>query len=224
MQQADTSVTFADISLSSKSDALKKYFLENFKSEYQAQNDSEPDSIKVANPYLTFVFTKSTASVSIKAEAYQSFAISMQPSVGKLISFLNVVGISEVSDISLQKQNVWKMKSEDILSAYKNAIPYIFMDDHIREVAKFNIPEGPKPIKLSREANVDLGDGILKIGFSAEITDDHHFQLVLDLKATARHIKTTDMLESSAILNDVIYGAFHDLVTPDIIKLMEKQG
>ncbi|WP_206225138.1 hypothetical protein [Parabacteroides sp. ZJ-118] len=225
MRSASADVEYADISLSSQTEALTTFFKDNFGVDFNPHDNPELASIKLTaeGKPLSFDFHNTNSSVLVGAEDYKSFADTMQPNIGKLVSFLQIMRISNVSSLSIKKNNQWDLSAEDIMNAYKSAIPYTFADENIREVAKLNVPDdSPKPIKLSREANVDLGDGRLVVYFFVEIIDEHNLRLVLELKATAANVKTSDVLSVSSMLNDVIYGAFHDLITPDIIGLMDR--
>lgn len=224
MREASADIEYVETSLSAKADVLVKYLKDNFNVDFNPQGGSEVGTIEVSakQQHLLFTFSKTLASVRIGARDYRSFASTMQPGIGRLVSFLNAIGVTEVVRVTLKKQNVWDLDSEDVFNAFKTAIPYTFSDEGIREVARLNISNSPKPVKISREANAEIGDGRLVVKFDAEILDERHIRFVLGLEAFANDVKVAEILESSSLLNDIIYAAFHDLVTPDIIKLMEK--
>lgn len=226
MRSASATIEYADISFMSHFDGLARYFKDNFNAVFNPAKDDELESIEINSnaEQLSYLFLKSISSVLVGAKDYKSFSASMQPRIGKLVAFLDAVGRSSVKSITLKKENVWDLKSEDVMSAYKTAIFFTFQDENIREVAKLNVPGETKPIKMSREANVSLGDGRLTVRFIVEIPDDGHIRFLLNLEAIATDVKTADILQAASVLNEVIYCAFHDLVTPDIINLMEKRN
>lgn len=220
---ASASVEYADTSFLPYSQALTKYFDDNFRAAFNPAG-AEPQSVKVSSKEgrLSFTFLHTGASLLVGAENYMSFASSMQPRIGALVAFLDTVSIDRVKNLSLRKENVWDLKSDDVMTAYKSAIKYTFRNQEIREVAGLSVPDGPKPVRLSREGTVSLGDGRLTVGFDAEILDDSHIRLILTLEARAFDVVTSEILQTSSVLNDIIYSAFNDMVSDDIIKLMEK--
>lgn len=225
MRSATATIKYADRPFLSYKEALAKFFKDNFNVDYTPDEKTDPESININSnaEQLSFSFFKSVASVSVGAKDYKSFADSLQPRIGSLVAYLDAVNVENAENVTLRKENVWDLKSDDVMSAYKSAIYYTFKDENIREVVKLNVPEGPKPIKLSREANVSLGDGKLTVQFVANILDDGYIKLELNLEATATNVKTAEIFQTFSILNDVLYCAFHDMVSPDIINLMSKQ-
>lgn len=224
MRNASADIEYAEVSLSANAGAISKFLQDNFNTGLNSLNNNQFEAIKVSanERQLSYNFSKTHASVIIGARDYESFASSMQPCIGKLTQFLNVVGTPKVTKVTLRKQNVWEISSENARNSYKAATWYIFADEKIREVAKVKIPDGQDNFKLSREATVGLGDGALVVDFQVEQIDERKLMFTLDLKAFATNVDFTNILETSSILNNVIYAAFHDLVTADIIKLMEK--
>ncbi len=227
MREASASIEFPEVSLPANVEKLAPYFKENFNVDINPEGSTNFDTIKISTEKTQqqrFSFDKSNAKVTFEAGNYHSFAATMQPNIGKLVSFISTLGIEQASKITLRKKNVWDISSEDSMSAFKAAIPYIFKEKDIQDVAKYNIPETPRPLRISNEANINLGEGLLIIQFFVEISNDKNIRLVLDLEASAPNVKSVDILETSSALNDVIYGAFHELVTQDILNLMEGQN
>ncbi|MCF0186282.1 MAG: hypothetical protein HUJ98_07335 [Bacteroidaceae bacterium] len=78
--------------------------------------------------------------------------------------------------------------------------------------------------RMSRETNEKLTDNVsLKLRISAEKYDDTHIQLRLDAIAELSDIAATDILETLKDVNSVMYNAYMDIVTEDIIQIMESE-
>ena len=218
-------VSFADKPLSADAQGLVSYLKDNFNVLFKPQDDKELTTITVASKDngLSFSFSTGAASVSIDAKSYKSFASTMLPDLGKIGTFLSIRKVDELKTLSLTKRNQWKINTENALSVYKEAILYTFKEKNIHDITSIEVPDGPWPVKLSREASLGLEDGSLKVIFSVEIVDNEHIVLTLDLVAEAKDVPARDLLQYASTLNDVIYGAFHDMVSDDVIALMEKQ-
>ena len=134
MRNASADIEYAEVSLSANAGAISKFLQDNFNTGLNSLNNNQFEAIKVSanERQLSYNFSKTHATVIIGARDYESFASSMQPCIGKLTQFLNVVGTPKVTKVTLRKQNVWEISSENARNSYKAATWYIFADEKIR--------------------------------------------------------------------------------------------
>ncbi len=174
------------------------------------------------NKLLKFVFSEKNARVEVKGVSYKSFADTMLPFVQRLIAYVEqVCAVEHVKSLSVKKNNVWEIKAhDDIRSVYPKALIFTFKRQHISDLLSMKLPE-ETPFKVSKEAEMDLSDGVLRLKLATEVKDEQQADFMLGLVAEAAVVPVKDVLEAATKLNDVIYAAFHDIVSIDIINLME---
>ena len=202
---------------------LKKYLQEYFNVTVD-ERASSFSYVELTDPLkkLKFVFSEKNAKVEVKGVFYKSFADTMLPFMQRLVVYAGqVCAVECVKSLLVRKNNVWEIKAHDnIRNAYPKALNFTFKRQHVADLLSMKLPE-ETPFKMSKEAEVDLSGGVLGLKLSTEVKDKQQADLMLGLVAEAADVPLKDVLEAANKLNDVIYAAFHDIVSVDIINLME---
>lgn len=174
---------------------------------------------------IKFSFSEEQARVSIDAMSYKSFADTMIPLIAKMVAYMEqICAIPCIKRLTIQKNNVWEVNTHSsIKDIYTHALQHTFEKQHVTDLVSMELPKEDS-FKISKEANLNLGDGILKVAISTNVKDTHNADFVLDLVASVKNVNVVDILGISTKLNDIVYCAFHDIVSKDVIDLMEQKG
>lgn len=176
------------------------------------------------NSPIRFVFNLNSACVVVGSSAYKSFSSSVVPYIRVLISYLNEVACTErIKHTYINKVNVWPIKSKDSRKAFGNASLFIFKKEHVEDIANLKFNEPDYPVSATKEAVVKCGEkAILKAKMGVELKDVNETRFILELRAQTSNIGVGDLISDLLKLNDIIFGAFTDIVSPNIFDLMSK--
>ena len=174
---------------------------------------------------VKFIFTEEMAKVTVGAKSYKSFADTMIPFVMKLSAYMEqICKIPTVNRLTIKKNNLWEIKADnDIITIYPSALRYTFNEKYVDDMASIKSSDNP-PFKISKEANTSLGDGTLNAVISTIIKNHEEATSTLDFTAAADNVDAAKVVETSTKLNDIIYCSFHDIVSKNVINLMEQEG
>jgi hypothetical protein len=175
---------------------------------------------------VKYVFGKNHIELSVGHNIYKSFLDTLIPFIIKMDAYINnVCEISQLDSISIAKSNVWNVCAdqgiEDVLNA---ALQYTFKEGHLNDFTFTRGTIGSFPYKKSKEENVNLGDATLKIILSVEVSDKKSAKLRLDFIAKASNILVPNTIETTKLLNEAIYYAYHDFASDNVISLMKEEG
>jgi hypothetical protein len=102
---------------------------------------------------------------------------------------------------------------------------FIFKKEHIEDIANLKFDESDYPVSAVKEAVVKCGDSAsLKAIIKVEMEDAEKASFILGLKAQASDINIEDMMSVLPQLNEIIFGAFTDIVSDNIFDLMSKEA
>lgn len=175
---------------------------------------------------VKFDFYLSSAKVIISPGAYKSFSISAIQYIAILIKFLKeVANIESARQIYINKINVWPMQSKDSKQSFKGASYFIFKKEHIEDIANIKFEESDYPVSAAKEAVVNCGDSAsLKAVIRVELKDSANASYTLGLRAQASNVLIDDIISDLPKLNDIIFGAFTDIISDNISGLMSKEA
>lgn len=176
------------------------------------------------NSQIRFVFNLNSACVVVGSSAYKSFSSSIIPHIDVLVSYLNEVAcIERIKQTYINKVNVWPIKSKDSRKAFGSASLFIFKKEHVEDIANLKFNEPDYPVSATKEAVVKCGDmSVLKAKIGVELKDVNETRFILELRAQTSNLEVGDLILDLPKLNDIIFGAFSDIVSPNIFDLMSK--
>lgn len=174
---------------------------------------------------VKFEFTIKSAKVIIGPAAYKSFSASVIQYVAILANFLrDVAHADSVVNASINKINIWPIQSKNSKTSFRGASLFIFKKEHIDDIANIRFEESGYPVSAAKEAVVNCGDSaFLKAVIRVELKDAENASFMLGLKAQASDIGVDDLMADLPKLNDIIFGAFTDIVSNNILDLMSKE-
>lgn len=174
---------------------------------------------------VKFIFTENMAKVTVGAKSYKSFADTMIPFVMKLSAYMEqICKVPTINRLTIKKNNLWEIKADnDIITIYPSALQYTFNKRLVDDMASIKSSNNP-PFKISKEVNTSLGDGTLNVVISSIVKNKKEADFTLDFTAAANNVDAVKIVEISTKLNDIIYCSFHDIVSKNVIKLMEQDG
>ena len=197
-------------------------------------NQSIPDTIDNAteraeltsnDSQVKFDFSIKSAKVVIGPAAYKSFSTSVIQYIAILVNFLRDVAHAEsVADTSINKINIWPIQSKNSKLSFRGASLFIFKKEHIDDIANIKFEESDYPVSAAKEAVVNCGNSAsLKAVIRVELKDAENASFMLGLKAQTSNIDVDDLMADLPKLNDIIFGAFTDIVSDNILDLMSKE-
>ena len=173
------------------------------------------------------IFTENSATATVEADCYRSFTDTMLPLASRLIAYAEkVCNIKSISTIGIQKKNTWKIVADNgrtIKEIYPAALRHTFNEQHITDMASMALPDEPA-FRICKEADMNIGEGVMKAALAAEIKNNQVLYFNLDLNASAWNVGAAEAIEVLTKLNNIIYCAFHDIVSDNIITMMKEKG
>lgn len=187
---------------------------------------TERAELKSNDGLVKFEFNLSSAKVFISKYAYKSFSSSVLPHLASLVKFLkDVACVESVKRIYINKINVWPIESKNSKHSFGGASYFIFKKEHIEDMANIKFEESDYPVSAAKEAVVNCGDSAsLKAVIRVELKDVTNASFSLGLHAQAESIKLDDVISDLSLLNEIIFGAFADIVSDNIFDLMSKDS
>lgn len=187
---------------------------------------TERAELKSNDGLVKFEFNLHSAKVFISKYAYKSFSSSVLPHLSSLVKFLkDVACVESVKQIYINKINIWPIESKNSKLSFGSASYFIFKKEHIEDMANIKFEESDYPVSAAKEAVVNCGDSAsLKAVIRVELKDATNVRFSLGLRAQAENIKLDDVLSDLPILNEIIFGAFTDIVSDNIFDLMSKES
>lgn len=176
------------------------------------------------NSQIRFVFNLNSACVVVGSSAYKSFSLSVVPHISILMSYLNEVACTKrIRHTYINKVNIWPIKSKNSKQAFGSASLFIFKKEHVEDIANLKFDESDYPVSATKEAVVKCGEtAILKAKIGVELKDVNETRFLLELRAQTSNLEVGDLSLDLPKLNDIIFGAFSDIVSPNIFDLMSK--
>lgn len=175
---------------------------------------------------VKFEFSINSAKVIISKSAYKSFSITASQYVSILVKFLNEVAcIESTSQTYINKINLWPIESKNSKLSFGGASFFIFKREHIEDIANIKFEESDYPVSAAKEAVVNCGDSAsLKAVIRVELKNEKNASFSLGLRAQASNIKVDEVISELPKLNEIIFGAFTDIVSDNIFDLMSKDS
>lgn len=208
---------------------IKDFFSQYFEVSIGQDVPSSSFSIGLSdrNKLIQFRFTEEKTLVTVSPQAYESFTTTMLPFIDKQLAYMEkVCSVSCAKKMIIRKRNVWKVllnEGASVKDVYASALRYTFNERYVYDMVSIVLSDEASS-KISKDANVNLGDGTLKVILSAEIKDRQKIFFTLEFIAAAENVSLKDIPEVATSLNDVVYCAFRDVVSKDVINLMEQEG
>ena len=204
-------------------DFFNKYF--NVVVNHDSSSSYSCIELRDSEKQIKFVFTEEQAVVEVGAGFYKSFTETMFPLVVRLTAFMEqICSISCIKKLTITKQNVWQVKADtELKEIYASALRYTFKEHHVDDFVSIPFPNEPQ-FKMSKEANIDLDGGMLKVIMATDIKNAQEADFMLDFIASADSVSVAEALDISTGLSNVIYCAFHDIVSKNVVDLMEQKG
>lgn len=234
LRRVEVGITFAKGSVSPQIywKAVQAFLSKYFPSVGDAKMEADLiGSLRItsSNKQIDFSFTDGAIGVTILHDAYNSYNESLLPAINILTDYLtNVVRVESVTSVSLTKLNCWPIQIQDGTKDYRLVVKYIFNGDVAKGFAAIeDLPDNVKnqPFKLSRETELPLGkDARLKGRIAIEFKNPLNFNVFLKCTTLTPGMPTEEITSALSDLNDVQYGFYHDMVSSDIVELMEKGG
>lgn len=175
---------------------------------------------------IKFEFRLNSAKVYIGKFAYQSFSSTVIKHIATLVNFLKEVArVESINQTYINKINVWPIESKNSKLSFKGASFFIFKRGHIEDIANINFEESDYPVSAVKEAVVNCGDSAsLKAVLRVELKDANKASFSLGLRGQASNIAVDDVISDLPKLNEIIFGAFNDIVSDNIFDLMSKDS
>lgn len=173
---------------------------------------------------VKFVFNLNSAKVVIGNLAYQSFSSSAIKYLLILVDYVKKVACAEsVRFAYINKINVWPIESKNSKQTFAGASLYIFKREHIEDIANLKFEDSAYPVGATKEAVINCGDSAsLKAVIRVELKDATKTNFSLGLRAQALNVNVNDIISDFPKLNEIIFGAFTDIVSDNIFDLMSK--
>ena len=202
---------------------VNKVFNQNISEELDKA--TERAELTSNNNQVRFDFKLNSAKVVIGPLAYKSFSLSVIPYITILINFIKEVANAEsINQTYINKVNVWPIESKNSKQSFRGASFFIFKKEHIEDIANIKFDESDYPVSAEKEAVVNCGDSAsLKAVIRVELKDSTNTSSILGLRAQALNLEIDDLVSNLPILNDIIFGAFTDLVSDNIFDLLSKE-
>jgi hypothetical protein len=143
-----------------------------------------------------------------------------------LVDFLKEVAHAKlISKTSINKTNIWSIRTKNSKQSFSGASLFIFKKEHIEDIANIRFDESDYPVSAAKEAVVNCGDATsLKAEIKVELEDAEKANFKLGLMAQTSNIDVESIMAVLPQLNDIIFGAFSDIVSDNIFDLMSKEA
>jgi hypothetical protein len=173
---------------------------------------------------VKFDFTLNSAKVIIGPQAYKSFATTAIPYIVILFKFLKDVASVSKMNASIRKINKWPIQSKNSKQSFGAAALFIFKKKHIEDILNLKFEESGYPVSAGKEAVVPCGDSTsLKSEITVELENEEKANFTLGLTAQTLGVEVENMMTILPQLNEIVYGAFSEIVTDNIFDLMSKE-
>lgn len=215
-------ICYTPLSFENLTEKLKTFLKSNFNVDFNPEAEKSLASINInsTNKSIYYVFKLDHVEIKIDAKFYISFQKTILPVLSIISEYFKLLNEPVFSIISLKKRNIWKLNIEDIINNRLEAIQFTFREPELLEIGNLPINKEEYPIKLSRQGNISLGDGNLTSEFNCVFSERNKMEMGLLLKAEATNIQCRDLTSSLTTLNDAIYGAFHQMVSENVLSIM----
>lgn len=220
LQDVTAKVTFAETDLLSDDAAIRSFLHERFG---VADNINIPNlggiEIVSDNKWEKYIFSTSSAMVTMASDIYRCYDDSLNPRLDILISFLQTLGIKEVETLSIKKRNLFQAKANNAFQSWRIALGEAFKIDNIKQMAAApNVTD--EPFKMSIEGSKYTKWGEIKVPFMIEVPDKSGFKFHLDLEAISGSMRVSELQERAVVMNNDIYVAFTNIVSDKLLNLM----
>ena len=187
---------------------------------------TEKAELTSSDGQVKFEFGLSFAKASIGRLAYKSFSSSVIQHITILVNFIkDVACVDEIKQTYINKINVWPIESKNSKSSFGAASFFIFKKEHIEDFANMKFEESDYPVGAAKEAVVKCGDSAsLKATLRVELKDEQNASFYLALRAHASDVKVDNVISVLPKLNEIMFGAFTDIVSDNIFDLMSKES
>ena len=223
LQDVSATVTFADTDLLNHIEALKAFLGDRFRISDNV-NMPKLSAIDVVseNRDEKFHFATNSASVTINANLYHFYEDSLEPRINDIISYLKVLGISDVNTFTIQKRNIFPGTSSNAFDVWRKAINETFKEENILKlVSTPNIQH--KPFKMSIEGVAVTEWGELRVPFLIDVPDKDNFRFQLDLVATSKPVSIKDLITMGTRMNNCIFKEFTKIISDKLLDLLQKE-
>lgn len=172
----------------------------------------------------SYAFKCDTATVVIGSKGYNSFKETMPVHFKNIGDFLqNVACVSFIDGLTLEKRNRFPFHVSLEKLDLGDALNYVFKTE-FTEGLEYRIEVGQR-VKVTKDTRVEIGKCaymILTVGF--QVIDDSNVHLIFDVLASytpSEAIGSGEIYNIALELNDIMFGAFRNVVTDNIIDVMK---
>ena len=206
---------------------FKDFVAKYFETKVPSEGPSRLSSVEICddNAQVRFVLSEKSAKVDVGHKFYNSFAQTMYPLVTKLCAYIEqICKTSHIANLTIRKSNLWHLRTEeDIKNVYSSALRYTFREQHVEDMASMIFPN-QMPFKVSKEGRLRFSGGGMTTLISAEVKNAHEAYFTLDFNASTQDINVDDAFDALGKLNEIVYCAFHDIVSKNVLELMKNNG
>ena len=175
----------------------------------------------------SFFFSPATAGYKIGGKGYVSFSTTQEGLLNKLTDYLNSVPKTDkVKWLKLRKLNVWPVTLDKEDANIIEPLKYLFKEHY----AKILEPGDDEKdlVKKSKQVANKLCEGcVLLIDIQYRYIDKSKLEFSLSVETFYKPndgISLNDVLADARQLNSVMYDAYMDAVTDEVVRLMDVEG
>lgn len=230
LQQTEVNVKFAPaLAPFDFRERIVPYAKQHFGYDLSVAADSDADHAKMdaLGEEKRYTFDLNAARIVVGPRSYETFSTTILPLLPRLQSFLmEVAGVKSLIELSIVKHNVWPIKADNAYKSFTEAIGYLFKDESVSDMKSYIFPENnPRPVQLSKMWTDDINDDArLDTKIIAEVHNETNLFFELVLCASIKNIQVSELSADSIVLNDIIYSKFVNIISENVIDLMNSEA
>lgn len=230
LKEAEIHATFPEIDAEQMNANVRDFLNFAFKVDPTTVKESVEDGVEITtkNNDLKFKFERNLAEVSTSGKDYRSFKESILKFSRPLAEYARMVANTyQLSSVSVTKVNSWKLRADNPSQFIQEGLEFIFRKGRLAEMPKIEFPvknEGPKKVSIVSTPTIQDIEYKLKLVLEVCSAEDNYIEYNLITKAYSnKEVDIRNFPRMSFDLNNFLYRVFIDMMSDNVLELMEKE-
>lgn len=230
LKEAEIHATFPEIDAEQMNANVRDFLNFAFKVDPTTLKESVEDGVEITtkNNDLRFKFERNLAEVSTSGKDYRSFKESILKFSRPLAEYARMVANTyQLSSVSVTKVNSWKLRADNPSQFIQEGLEFIFRKGRLAEMPKIEFPvknEGPKKVSIVSTPTIQDIEYKLKLVLEVCSAEDNYIEYNLITKAYSnKEVDIRNFPRMSFDLNNFLYRVFIDMMSDNVLELMEKE-
>lgn len=230
LKEAEIHATFPEIDAEQMNANVREFLNFAFKVDPTSVKESVEDGVEITtkNNDLRFKFERNLAEVSTSGKDYRSFKESILKFSRPLAEYARMVAkTDQLSSVSVTKVNSWKLRADNPSQFIQEGLEFIFRKGRIAEMPKIEFPVddgGPKKVSIVSNPIIPNIEYKLKLVLEVCAAEDNYIEYNLITKACSnKEVDIKSFPRMSFDLNNFLYWVFIDMMSDNVLELMEQE-